>query len=96
LHEIIKDIEFTIQNLNLNVFIVNYEDFTRNPDKTMQDILSFCKMDRDLDCISFLNKTSIEDRNKVDASYFDEETLQNINNLRIKLKCLMELTNMKT
>jgi len=90
LHEIIKDIEFTIQHLNLNVFIVNYEDFTKNPDKTMQDILSFCKMDRDQDCISFLNKTSIEDRNKVDASYFDEKTLQNINNLRIKLNQLEE------
>jgi hypothetical protein len=85
LHEIIKDIEFTIQHLNLNVFIVNYEDFTKNPDKTIQNILSFCNLDRDQDCISFLNKTSIENRNKADSSYFDQETLQSIYNLRIKL-----------
>ena len=90
LHEIIKDIEFTIQHLNLNVFIVNYEDFTKNPDKAMQDVLSFCELDIDQDCISFLDKTIIEDRNKADTSYFDEETLQNINNLRIKLNQLEE------
>jgi hypothetical protein len=90
LHEIIKDIEFTIQHLNLNVFTVNYEDFTKNPNKSMQDVLSFCELDRDQDCISFLDKTIIEDRNKAHTSYFDDKTLQNINNLRIKLNQLEE------
>jgi hypothetical protein len=90
LHEIIKDIEFTIQHLNLNVFTVNYEDFTKNPDKTIKDISSFCKLQTDQDCLSFLGETSIEDRNKEDTFYFDEETLQNINNLRIKLNQLEE------
>ena len=90
LHEIIKDIEYTIQHLNLNVFTVNYEDFTKNPDKTIKDISSFCKLQTDQDCLSFLGETSIEDRNKEDTFYFDEETLQNINNLRIKLNQLEE------
>jgi len=88
IHEILESIGKSIDELNLNIYTINYEDFTEQPINIMNEALEFCELSDDHACFSFLKNTTIENRNKSDSDYFDEQTLFKINKLRNKLRNL--------
>lgn len=90
LHEINKDIQDSIRKHQLNVLNINYEDFTQNPEQTLSKVMNYCGLPADDDCLKFLQETNIEDRNKANTDYFDQYTLDKIQDLQTKLNQLDE------
>lgn len=88
IHEIIDSIEKSIGALNINVYTINYEVFTEQPFQVMKEALDFCELSDDQACFSFLKSTTIENRNKSESEYLDEQTLFKIKQLRNQLKYL--------
>lgn len=87
-HEIIASIERSINKLDINVYTVDYKNFTSQPVAILREALDFCELDHDKECFSFLNRTNIENRNKPESEYFDEQTLLKIKQLRKQLRAL--------
>jgi len=56
----------------------------------MRKAFDFCELTHDKKCFDFLEKTSIENKNKPNQSYFNQKTLDKISQLRQKLNQLDE------
>ena len=56
---------------------VKYEDFTRNPESILDDILKFCRL-TPYDYYSDLKSIKIVNRNKENTDYFTNEQLGRI------------------
>src|SRR5699024_3011863 len=82
LQAIISDIEKTMNEYNLNILEISYEEFVKEPVLILNKTLEFCSLQPDQDCFQFLQNNEIKNQNKRDADYFNETKLKEIQKLR--------------
>jgi hypothetical protein len=82
LQAIISDIRNSIQELGLNVMEIKYEDFTKDSNTVLYEVLKFCSLKEDPDCFKFLVTNPVENRNKKWSDYFNEEVISRIAEVR--------------
>ena len=70
--------DYEVQKINPDILDIHYEDFVKDPESIIRNILSFCDLSTDKACLDYLVKNKIFNQNKKDADYFDPESLETI------------------
>lgn len=70
--------DYEIKKNDIEVMDVQYVDFTRNPEKTISEILEYTGLSKDQGCFDYFKKNKIYNRNRNDEDYFGEKDLEMI------------------
>ena len=71
--------QYEVGNCKPNIIEVSYEDFVKNPEKSIHTILDFANLKKDSElCFKYLNTLKIYNCNKKDEEYFTEQELKTI------------------
>ncbi len=74
--KVVDMIKFEIEKFSPNLLHVQYEDFASSPVDMIHEMLDFCNLSPDNDCLNYPKKNKIVSRNFHDTYYFSKKDLE--------------------